>query len=832
MAKYGKPERVTHVGATQADQAAGTQAGSQLHAFNVYPGMVIGIDPLTRKLNVTTDINCDIEDCVLMSDSLAAIMGFEQLGMPEIGTRIIVLYTPTQSYVLSGIAAAVDVPAVYSVPAGGYIDTCTLDDGALGVRRSETGKTVSGGGTPSRDLVPGEKEYSNNMGVWLRLLTNFAQMSAGELAKVEVGLINDMVRIVDSYFVHHNVGGDTMIWSGGRCNYESHFTGYPHEAEGKESENSKLAETKVDGIMDPEKSVESPASSTGRWRKSTYFGFLGDMIHTWVTDPTKVLSTYADGAARAGKYRCWVGADGQLMVQSVCGVHVEVSPYVIVPEVKYNWNDPEFDIEKAFNEFNKKFLLLWETANDDWADMTVSCWQMRDWAKYITHWHSLERWRGMEDSGYCKVEAGFASDPTCKEKDKADVNNDKVDKAYTGKAIFSMDPSGSISVISYGSDKYPGTSSVILNQGNVQIASSGNLELNCAGDLSITAKNISMKAINHVEISAIAGALWLKARTAWNALCEAGRMWLKSDRSDDSALTSDPYPTDGSQPEPGGDASLYGVYIDAAEGRVAVHGKKEVYVGTEDQGSNIYLNTKGADSGVCTRSTYTYTKVDKQSLIKAANFGVDAQATEITGGGVRMLKTLRVVPNTVDCVGTIRSEMLTANSAIMCNEMQLVAKPEEPEKIIPEVEGEGFDEVSEQLQNIANDPTLTTSDNSKELSTYVWRYIGWNASDGKANEWFTYKLAPYADGFENGDKDEASMKNLTKIKWENCGLVASKSGTTDTTSFPWPGKDGVTFIPTNKGPMVRKEDELYSYEKGNGGLKKMEKKPYTFYCQK
>ena len=69
---------------------------------------------------------------------------------------------------------------------------------------------VIAGYTPGRDVLPGEKEYSNNMGVWLRLLINMAQLSAGELAKVEVGLMNDMVRIVDNYFAHHNVGGDNL----------------------------------------------------------------------------------------------------------------------------------------------------------------------------------------------------------------------------------------------------------------------------------------------------------------------------------------------------------------------------------------------------------------------------------------------------------------------------------------------------------------------------------------------------------------------------------------------------------------------------------------------
>jgi hypothetical protein len=94
----------------------------------------------------------------------------------------------------------------------------------------------------SRDLLPGEEEISNNIGVALRLLTNFAQLDSGGLAKIECHLLNDMVRIVDAYFAHHHCGGDTLIWNNGRNNEESHFTSYPHEAAGKQKEEEMFAE--------------------------------------------------------------------------------------------------------------------------------------------------------------------------------------------------------------------------------------------------------------------------------------------------------------------------------------------------------------------------------------------------------------------------------------------------------------------------------------------------------------------------------------------------------------------------------------------------------------
>ena len=65
------------------------------------------------------------------------------------------------------------------------------------------------------------------------------------------------------------------------------------------------------------------------------------MIHTWVSDPTKALSNYAKGAERAGKYRCWVGADGMLMVQSVAVYTYRFLQELLFLKVQHNWNDPK-----------------------------------------------------------------------------------------------------------------------------------------------------------------------------------------------------------------------------------------------------------------------------------------------------------------------------------------------------------------------------------------------------------------------------------------------------------------------------------------------------------
>ena len=104
-----------------------------------------------------------------------------------------------------------------------------------------------------------------------------------------------------------------MIWNAGRTTLEHHFTGYPTEAIGLKNDGTGDLASGDQGIYELGEK-DDPIDATGRWRASTYIGFLGDMLHYWVTNPTEVTSNYADGAKRAANLRTWVGSDGTLMV--------------------------------------------------------------------------------------------------------------------------------------------------------------------------------------------------------------------------------------------------------------------------------------------------------------------------------------------------------------------------------------------------------------------------------------------------------------------------------------------------------------------------------------
>lgn len=833
MAKTAPAIKASHVGAAVTSQQAAIAQEERPTAFAVYPGSVIRTDPVTRKVSAKILNGYQINNCIFAADSLASMLGFNQTSMPTVGSQVLVLYTPKQSYVISGCGAeVVDNPTTFSVPAAGDINFEVINDPAYGIRRTEASSAPAGGYTPGKDVLPGEKEYSNNMGVWLRLLINMAQLSAGELAKVEVGLMNDMVRIVDNYFAHHNVGGDKLIWAAsGKCVEEDHFTGYGFEAEGKEDSHSELIASESN-VVDPSQ-IEDPVNATGRWRKSTYVGFLGDMIHTWVSDPTTALSNYASGAERAGKYRCWVGADGMLMVQSVGGVHLQVSPRVIIPEVRHNWNDPEFDIEKAFEDLDKNFLKLWGNGTDSWRDLTVSCWQMRSWARYITLWHSLERWNALSKGDYCKVpgedELVESPAPTAKEKDKEEVNPGG-DTPYSGSAILSIDPSGSISLVASGTSDYPGTTSVIMNQGNIQLAAPGNIDIQCGGTLSISSKNIAMKATDHIEIAAIAGALWLKARSAWNALCEAGRMWLKSDYKD---APNDDYPVDGGTPPYPQHPGMYSVCIDAAEGRLALHGKTELTAVTSGAAAPIYLKTDMPNSPINIHSEglLDVYSVTGTSVSAGTYYGVKAPVVLFDCISAKITDNVLVTPASLEVNGLVRSMQAAALNGFM-GPQKFVGVPEDlstidPSNPISEANSETYDSLKE-IVDTTRDRTVNVTV-SEVWDQYLWTFNDWYVGSGQVDEWTSMKQPPMV--LESITSPDGPGKTLCEVKWDKCRLNSS-SQTTSQSSFPWPGKScSLWQFDGESIPALSEPAKVDDGDPTKGGISKMKKIDYNFYVQ-
>lgn len=569
-----------------------------LEPGKVYSGRVAFVNLGTRILSVSVGQQV-ISNCIYAAGELASYFGLEERGVPMLGAAVTVLYlgAGTPSIIVGSTGSLhTDIEGGRPSLVGKQNESPGKETAFDPEEEGATSCTVKKGTPPPIDLLPGESVRTTGLGPALSLLYNFAQLSASDCAKVEACVLNDMVRIVDNYFVHHSCGGDELIWTaGGRCNKEEHFTSYLFEAEGKETPEEPLASGAVAEMnYDVEESVENLYSDTGRWRLSEYKGFLGDMVHRWVTTPTEVMSNIMEDAMRAGQYRSWVGSDGTLSIQAAGGVQIEVTQYIVIPTILKAWNQPDFDAEKAMEDLNDEFLKVWGSG-PDWKDLKVAVWQLRYYSKYITLFHSLARFHQLAAKQYCEIPTEAEAPertPVAEDEDrkKACPSADapvEID-GRAGHAILSMDPGGSIALVSQGS------TAAVLSNGSIQLSCPGNLELKAGGVVSIQGKHVSIRGADTVEMMSLFGTLTLKARTLFQALCEAGLLWLKGDAKE--GIKADKGPMEDLKSEQV--FREYAIVLDAAQGKTLVHGAKGVTVGSTDKEANIMVHALGADSNV------------------------------------------------------------------------------------------------------------------------------------------------------------------------------------------------------------------------------------------
>lgn len=812
-----------------------------LTSFNIYQGEVMFVDYLTKRLTVRVN-NQILENCIYAANSIAALLGFASTALPPAGSIVVCLYTTQITWVIGTQPRKVRDIYKYDGDIAGPSEYSHIGDKAFASKHDDT-SVIRPGLPQSRDVLPGEEELTNDMGIALRLLTNFAQLDSGGLAKVECHLLNDMVRIVDNYYAHHHCGGDTMIWSNGRNNYEDHFTQYPHEAAGKLNEDDPYAEvfeplSQHDVYKLPEGASE--INSAGRWRKSTYIGFLGDMLHFWITHPVQVISNYAQESARASRFKTWVGSDGTLMIQAAGDIVIDVTQHMVIPEIHNKWDDPNLDTEKMMQQLDIEYLKIWGTGKTRWDDLKVACWQMRNYLKYITVWHSLSRFRQLSkgEKPYCTIKPESENpvgDANCDEKDKLQANG-KIEgtASAAGTCTLHMCPDGSITLLSGNS------TSCIMNNGNMQLVAPFNIEIKAGDMFSVTARDISMKAFRNFEIVSLAGAIYQKARQAIKTLCERGRIWIKCDSSDTNQET------DPEIPEVPSEYRGNSIVIDAPEGRVLMHGEKEVTIGSgggKEKGIVTVQVKDGiikmlANKGSIILQCFNYVLNTVQSLIYSVS-------TTVIGTVWSMFnKFTFTAAGTFECDAIQRVKMLMSPNRLFARMFQ----SEDTEKVFPTKE----EYRAETLENAIPRPVQSDADALKGHYAYdvlknnyrvtefkngkeKWKFFKWQINNNNVLSANSLKADPWTDTFINCREKLASswIDSYVQYDWNNPEHLMKRGTRTEKVTMPWPGIGAQCFIfQSGEAIPVGEKWEKDFEAKDIKGLQDMTPIPFTYYFSK
>lgn len=810
-----------------ASQAKGSDSVTTLHVGGLYPGVVATVDLASGTLSVKVQ-GILITDCYFMATVGASYLGVSVVNLPPVGSNVLVWYWPQHTYVMGMGSKLMEdgEEACWNPPVTGDKDFDILQKGpSLAVRRGKERRAVSPGIQPPIDMVPGEWAMDTGIGPVIRLLYNFAQMSAGDLAKIETHLLNDMVRIVDNEFRHHHVGGDDLIWSDGWHNTkEMHFTSYSYEAEGKQEENSTYAEGE-EGQYEGPKEDEDPNKygATGRWRLSTYIGFLGDMIHTWVTCPTEVISNTMEEAFRVCNFRQWVGADGTYFIQAGKAVQIEVNPFQVVPAIIKAYHDPNFNPEDQKLKLEQSFLKLWGQG-PRWEDLQVSCWQMRAYLRYIPLWQSLARFRQMEANGYCKFQDMAdvkGVNPTAKEQDKEQANPGGDTVEAGSYASLSMDVTGNVSLVS-------GTSSIIMSNGNIQISCPGNLEIKAGKCVVINSQWSIIQALKHISIISFTGGLALKARSYFNALCERGRMWLKSDAKEDQDPESEDYPIEDGAPPPY-NFTKCGIVLDATQSKMVMNGAKGMLLESSQEEGHISIQAKGKDSCVRVYSVKDIViKCVRNIFLKGVGGFFDLARQKFNGAITKFGEQLLIRGGNIFSLGMMYVKNVTSKGGYI-GPSRMVGEKKEIDD--PEVEDEKTDELKDLSDEAFEEETFMDKEMEDEFKE-DGDSEGKSMSAWSLGEWKMVKNEEVTspDSLKASVMDDfvfdAEPLSYYKFSVFDVGLLygpRTKSG-----SYPWPGEDGVIFQYQGQEPALFDKMEDPFTEGNIGGVDKMIPIPYRF----
>ena len=391
------------------------------------------------------------------------------------------------------------------------------------------------GGHPSWDIVEGEIDITNALGVGALFLRHIAQLKASDIAKVECLMIDDMVRIISQTFKHHSAFGDFKIYNdGGRINAQWDGTNSDWEIHGQPETSSEGAPKIPQGDDVGMLGVTSENSAKdAKWRFSHFVGFLGDFISTFVTDP--VVWSEGDGfltqMERSGKFRFHVNEDGTAIASTVNEFIIEKVCRIAVPleqkrEYDPEGNDPAKDLENSLEH-----IKTWDFGQSGGVNnIHYTVYQIREYTKWMSNKYSKAQFLRMDKDWRVPPESDVPEPDIRgqKHKDKEDANSNisYPEGVINAFATIKIAKDGSIILL----DGYD--NSVVLSKSGIQLASHNNVQIESAGSINMVAgRDINLLAKNSVDVTATKGGYSLRAESFMQNFCNKGGILFETNQS-------------------------------------------------------------------------------------------------------------------------------------------------------------------------------------------------------------------------------------------------------------------------------------------------------------
>ena len=317
-------------------------------------------------------------------------LGCSDLHMPTPG-EIVILYKPESgfAYILGSIPWLGDSGGIYDTEFSG-IDAFSEDRHSFILQPDALGISYYNNSRPF-DTLPGDKGWIDSFGGVIGLFQGFALLKAAQLAQIQCFHIDDLVRVISRNYQHWHAAGETRIFDDeGELNLEFLFSKKSTEAFGEDeqadiSEDDDGDDTQFKKLKDEDKVLKD--------RLKLHIGHNGDLIHLWVTKPTKGDGKLSESQSGAGLAEIYIGPDGTIKVNTTKEVIIGKKEKLLVPKrAKEPWDDEGDSTDSGYEpDTNFKDDFKWDESNKDGKALQESDKLIYDNRKHVRKYKDHEK---------------------------------------------------------------------------------------------------------------------------------------------------------------------------------------------------------------------------------------------------------------------------------------------------------------------------------------------------------------------------------------------------------------------------------------------------------
>lgn len=500
----------------------------------IYVADVVEIYPVNYTVAISAcGANAGTTMGVVVGNILSNLLGLSFKTFPSIGQKVLVLkntsLNPGFDFVLGSLPDTASTADFMTSTNHIGMDSTAAYAGTKD--QNKAASILSGvnanNGTYPIDMIDGEGSISMAGGPGIDFLTNLVRLKSTDLAKIECYVLDDFIRILSQNFeqisafgdykIINNNGALDVIWSGS-C--------YEYESTGESQPNIPRVDGVKGNVIPTYGADDEQFYADGRWRFQNYIGKLGGFIHTFITDPERMLKGTNETSNSTGRCSLHCNNDGSFLLQSIGDIVLEKVVRIPVPL----WECRPEELAETITKVDAYEQWVPNSGNDS---LYETSYKFKDYGRWLANYYAVAAFQGLQDSVSINSENDTpAPSVTLGDETAAKSKYKALENAFgiylTRYATIRIFRDGSILLLDgYGS-------SVHLSGRDVSISATRDLLLNAAGNVNITGSDINMISKDAIDITGTQRGVMIKGHQWVNIKSDIGSVSLESDASLDN----------------------------------------------------------------------------------------------------------------------------------------------------------------------------------------------------------------------------------------------------------------------------------------------------------